>query len=165
MNERSWSPDQQAAYARRQMRYWDLGWLLDQTEREARATIQAGKEPKAAEDAEVALAWLESLRGRVDGDNREVVTLALKLGALAERMGFRVLEPHAKRSLRALMALRAAAEKRAHPPEAIAKALARYDRLLAENPKRKKRAAQEQVARETGISDRTLRDHLSKRSR
>ena len=146
------------------LRYWDLDWLLAETEREARAIIEHSKEPQAVRDAETVLEWLNVLGVRVDGDNRDAVTLAFKAGALAERMGFRILEPHAKRSLQALRALRAAAKKREHQPEKITEALTLYDRLRQENRGRKKSAVENQVKEETGIRPRTLRYHLKKRS-
>lgn len=164
MSDQTLSPDEQVAYLRSLGKYWDLDRLLDGTEREARATLERGTDAKARDDAEIVLYWIDSLRGRLNGSDRQAVTLALKLGALAQRMGFRVLEPYGRRGYRAFLKLRAADREREHPKAAIDAALRLYDRLREQNPTRKKGAVEKRVKAETGIPPRTLRYHLRKRS-
>ncbi|MFH1919444.1 MAG: hypothetical protein ABIP48_06105 [Planctomycetota bacterium] len=164
MGNKTLSPNEQVAYLRSLAKHWDLDSLLDGTEREARATLEKSTEPKARDDADIVLYWIQSLRQRLDKNDRQVITLALKLGALAERMGFRVLEPYAKRSFRAFQKLRAAKREHEHPPEKIAEALRLYDKLMEQHPRRKKGSIQKEVREQTGIPQRPLRHHLAKRS-
>ena len=158
------SPNELVAALKKQFsRAWNLERLLDDTEDEAREVLKRTDNKQTQDDAETVLFWLQSLRKKLETPDREAVTLAIKLGALAEKMGFRPLEPYAKQAWRAKEALRAAARDNAHSPEAISKALELYDSLRTAKPDRKKSAVEKEVQRETGIPPRTLRRHLKKR--
>jgi hypothetical protein len=137
-------------------RAWDLDRLLEETEQQASQF--------ETEDAKTVLAWIQALRGRVNGETRDDVTLALKLGALAEKLGFSILEPYAIQAWKAKEALVRDAKARGHSPEEKQAALAEFDRLREENPFLGIGAIDRRVHKKTGVPLRTLRRWRSNRN-
>jgi hypothetical protein len=166
-------------YAEQLGKYWNVDILLDETEKQARAIYDPQAHPKVEtiqdfldvfghelteqeEDAVTVLAWVRTLRAKLADNDKATITLALKLGALAERMGFRLLEPYARQAIKAKNRLVATAKSMGHGDEKIQEALSLYHNLRDADPDRKIGMVQREVEKQTGVSARTLRYHLKK---
>jgi len=120
--------------------------------------------PDAERDARDLIRLIDLLdAGLVNGEDPWLIEAALRAGGLSERLDRCVEEVPAQRSIRALMKMRAGADRRAHPAAKIDEAVRLFRRLNQQRPNLKKAVLYERVRAATGVPGRTLRRHLKKR--